>query len=399
MNIHDYSDISGNQNKTVLMGCTQPYWSALQVGSQHLARQFARNGWHVHYFSAPISLLHLPKLFNSEVIKRLKSSVHYPTIHEHGMIQSYVPFSLIAPDGRFLLRNKVVTHHWFKTMVPSFNHLQHKMGIGQTTILYIDNLSYHFLLDQLKYQKSIFRVMDMHDHFSGWEGKAFGLAQKIARQADVTVYSANGLKSYADTLGARRISFMPNGVDFDFFQVEQPAGQKHPMLQNIPGPIFLYTGMIDSRFDVRLIRSVAKTLPNVSFVFTGPFDIVGALNDMPANVYFTGPVPHDQLPWLMKSVKAGLIPFDVKNQRDLIQGIRPLKLFEYMASGLPVISARWPEIEKINSPAWLYDNETEFVAFVHKAIHNEYEPMSHLNFARQHDWNQSFKIMLKTIYS
>ena len=397
MNIHDYSDISGNQTKTVLMGCTQPYWSTLQVGSQHLARQFARNGWYVHYFSAPISLLHLPKLFNSEVIKRLKSSVQYPTIHEHGMVRSYVPFSLIAPDGRCLLRNKVVTHNWFKTMVPSFTHLQHKMGIGRISTLYIDNLSYHFLLDHLKYEKSVFRVMDMHDHFPGWKKKAFHLARKIARKSDVTVYSAHGLKGYVDTLGARRISFMPNGVDFDFFQVEQPAGQKHPMLQNIPGPIFLYTGMIDLRLDVRLIRSVAKILPNVSFVFTGPIDIVGALNDMPANVYFTGPVPHDQLPWLMKSVKAGLVPFDVKNKMDLIQGIRPLKLFEYMASGLPVISARWPEVERLDSPVWLYENETEFVALVHKAINEESDPMIHLNFARFHAWKHSFEMMLKAL--
>ena len=107
MNRQDHRLLSGAQHKTVVMGCTHPYWSALQVGSQHLARQFARHGWKVHYFSAPVSIMHLPKLFSPEVARRLQSSVQCRTIHEDGMIRSYVPFSLIAPDGRFLLRNKI----------------------------------------------------------------------------------------------------------------------------------------------------------------------------------------------------------------------------------------------------------------------------------------------------
>ena len=239
--------------------------------------------------------------------------------------------------------------------------------------------------------------MDMHERFPGWKGESFKLAQKISRQVDVTVYSAHGLENYVDTLGANRTTFIPNGVDFDFFHAQQSATQRHPIFQNISDPIILYTGMIDSRLDFRLIRSVANGLPGVSFVFTGPLDIAHALNDMPTNVYFTGPVAHDQLPCIMRSAKAGLIPFDVKNQMDLIQGIRPLKLFEYMASGIPVISARWPEVERLGSPAWLYENENEFLALVRKAITYEYNSVEERNFARQNDWKQSFKILMHSM--
>ena len=156
MNSQNHRFISGSQQKTVVMGCTHPYWSALQVGSQHLARQFARNGWEVHYFSAPITLLHLPKLFSPELIRRLQSSVQGQVIHEDGRIRSYVPFSFIAPDGRFFLRNKAVTHNWYKTMVPSLKSLQNKWKPGKISLLYVDNLSYHILLDRLSYKKSVF---------------------------------------------------------------------------------------------------------------------------------------------------------------------------------------------------------------------------------------------------
>ena len=56
--------------------------------------------------------------------------------------------------------------------------------------MYIDNLSYHFLLDHLDYGKSIFRVMDIHEGFPKWKGKAWELADKIAKKANLTAYSA-----------------------------------------------------------------------------------------------------------------------------------------------------------------------------------------------------------------
>ncbi len=390
--------ISGTLNKTVVMGCTQPYWSALQVGSQHLARQFAKHGWKVHYFSAPISLLHLPKLFDTEIIKRIQCARQSPTPHANGRIRSYVPSSFIAPAGLCLLRNKMVTHNWFKTMVPSLKSMQHKSGFERIDLLYIDNLSYHFLLDRLSYQKSIFRVMDIHEGFPGWQGKARHLAQKIAGQVDATIYSAQGLEKYVHTLGSGKSALVPNGVDFDSFNLQKRSGQRHPLLQEIPDPVLLYTGMIDSRLDFDLIRSAARTLPHASFIFAGPVSCSATrLTDLPANVYLIGPVPHDDLPELLGSATAGLIPFDVNNRMDVIQGIRPLKLFEYLAAGIPVISAKWPELEKMNSPAWLYDNEQEFVELVHKATTDNHDPIAAWNFAKEHDWKHSFELMLNAL--
>jgi len=387
----------GFSKRSVIMGCTHPYWSSLQVGSQHLARQFARNGWQVYYFSAPVSLLHLTQIFHFEVIKRLRKSFQYYSSHENGMIHSHVPFSLIAPDGRYLLRKPIVTHNWHKLMIPGFKRFFNKSRHKKFDLLYIDNLSYQFFIEQLAYEKSVFRVMDMHERFSGWNGEAFKLAKNIAAKADLTVYSAEGLTDYVDSLDANRTMFLPNGVDFGFFQMPNFSGQKNPLLLHIPDPIILYTGMIDSRLDYRLIRAAAARLPEVSFVFTGVLETPGHLRNMPANLFYTGPVSHKELPWLMKSAKAGIIPFDVENKMDFIKGIRPLKLLEYFAAGIPVICARWPELEKMNSPAWLYTDEAEFVALIRKlTCENSYNAHKELNFADGNDWAKIFKKLLQT---
>jgi len=118
---------------------------------------------------------------------------------------------------------------------------------------------------------------------------------------------------------------------------------------------------------------------------------------MPKNVYFPGSVPNKELPYLMHNAKAGIIPFDINNRMDLIQGIRPLKLFEYMAAGLPVITARWPELELIKSPAWFYDDADKFSSLVSKAVNNHHEVSISKDFARQHDWKQSFQLMLNSL--
>ena len=383
---------------TILMACTHPYWSCLQVGSQHLARQFADQGWDVVYLSAPITALHLSRLACPEVRTRFKRAIAEPSIHQNSRIRAYTPFSLIAPDGRFVLRDPLVTRNWYQTIIPSMQKILARAGAERVTLLYIDNISYHFLLNYVQHDTSVFRVMDMHDHFPGWRGRAKQLAQKIAPKVDLAVYSAQGLEPYVASLSPRQTFLVPNGVDFEFFQSEKRAHTSpHPLLKKISGPIVLYAGMLDSRLDWGLISHAASTLPEVSFVLAGPATVEFKAWTWPENVHFIGSIPHQELPQLMASATAGIIPFDVQGRIDLIQGIRPLKLLEYMATGLPVVCARWAEVENMHSPAWLYESWEEFVELVDRVVHTEYDPQPSIAFARANDWTRTYTLLMRAL--
>jgi glycosyltransferase involved in cell wall biosynthesis len=314
-------------------------------------------------------------------------------------------------------------------MIPTSKYLKKSISSHDIDLLYIDNLSYHFLLDKFSYRKSIFRIMDFHEEFPGWKGKTQKQAMTIAKKSDLTVYSAQSLKNYTDSLKPRKSAFVPNGVDNELFTKTDRAQQdhydhgnfsktlqqnpgdsaekdnqlrikqkhRHPLLQKIKGPIVLYTGMIDSRIDVSLVRFAANKLPDVSFVFSGIIEKSKQFKDLPENIYFTGPVAHSELPFLMQDALAGMIPFDVKNNMNLIRGIRPLKLLEYMAAGLPVISACWPELEYMNSPAWIYRSEQGFVDLVLKAVHSKQNNSAAITYASQHDWKHSYDLMLNAL--
>jgi glycosyltransferase involved in cell wall biosynthesis len=86
------------------------------------------------------------------------------------------------------------------------------------------------------------------------------------------------------------------------------------------------------------------------------------------NLHRLGMRSREDVPGYLQHCDVGLIPFDVVGHRDLVASINPLKLYEYMAAGLPVVSADWPAVRRLNSPAVLYDDVTGFPSAVSHAI-------------------------------
>ena len=83
-----------------------------------------------------------------------------------------------------------------------------------------------------------------------------------------------------------------------------------------------------------------------------------------SNVIFVGAVERDRLPAYLNHADVGIIPFNCRDFLPLIEPVRPLKLYEYMACGLPVVSVAWQELRQMNSPAWLAETIDEFIAGV-----------------------------------
>jgi len=78
-------------------------------------------------------------------------------------------------------------------------------------------------------------------------------------------------------------------------------------------------------------------------------------------VIFTGALPHTQLPACLSACDIGVAPFDPDTHPSLSLGFywSPLKIFEYMAAGLPVVAPaidRIPNLVGHNSEGLLYDS-------------------------------------------
>ena len=144
---------------------------------------------------------------------------------------------------------------------------------------------------------------------------------------------------------ARRIEILPNGVPAFFLR---NTGVSDADIEQIAHPRIGYVGTIFPVIDFEMLHQVFAARPHWQLVMVGPVhprSPVKALAQLP-NVSLVGPRPHEVLPSVLRQFDVGIIPIGINGfTRPLI----PLKLFEYMGAGVPIVSTAFPELEQYSS--------------------------------------------------
>ncbi len=182
------------------------------------------------------------------------------------------------------------------------------------------------------------RDLLVFDAIDDWRAHAWAGRGTVAEgyrlaglHADVVFAVHPSLLEWIEPRG--RAEFLPNAVDPARWAGAEPA----PELAALPRPLVGYAGMIQGRLDVALLAAVAGALPATTFALAGKVGrgFEGALAALPRNVRFLPPVRHDALPPVIAACDAGVVP----HVHDaLTASMDPLKLYEYLAAGLPVVS-------------------------------------------------------------
>lgn len=172
------------------------------------------------------------------------------------------------------------------------------------------------------------------------------------------------------------VYYFPNVVDFEhFYQASQEIAV--PMdLQNIPTPRAGFIGAISAyKVNLGLLAEAAKRLPAVSFVLIGevgegdPDTNVAVLQQL-KNVYFLGPRAYGQLPNYLKGLDVCLIPAHVN---DYTKAMFPMKFFEYLAAGKPIVATDIPAIKEYADVYFLAKGLDDFAVQIEQAINNNSE--------------------------
>ncbi len=185
-------------------------------------------------------------------------------------------------------------------------------------------------------------VYDLVDDISAFEGQPARLAaqhQALLKSAVLVLATAERL--HRQVLPARPDALLcPNGVDYELFA--HPAGAESPPPDLEPvlaqgKPVIGYYGALARWFDYDLLKEVARQRSDLSFVLIGP-DHDGSLPhsgllEQP-NLFWLCPRPYPEIPRYLRYFDVAAIPFRVS---DLTHATSPLKLFEYMAGGKPVV--------------------------------------------------------------
>jgi len=131
-----------------------------------------------------------------------------------------------------------------------------------------------------------------------------------------------------------------NGVDPAAFGTPRDRPADMPSTDSA---VIGYHGMIARWFDFTMVAAIADGFPDHDIVLVGPVDAevsdqLEALTVRP-NVTHIGPRPSDEIAAYVQAFDVGLVPFVVD---DLTRAVSPLKMYEYMAAGVPVVAAPLP---------------------------------------------------------
>lgn len=198
------------------------------------------------------------------------------------------------------------------------------------------------------------------------------LEGNLARSADLTIVTAEPLATRLRSL-ARDVRVLPNVADTELFGRDF-AGVTHDVLRAldaIPRPRIGYLGNLATyKIDVDLIRGIAERRPDWSVVLVGPRDYGDtsgrvARERFPSNVHVLDPVPHDVTPAVIDRFDVCLLP---GARHDVMKASFPLKFFEYLLRGKPVVSRPLPALELYRE--WYGSGETPemFVTAVEHAL-------------------------------
>ena len=375
------------------MAVTNYYTSPFQVGSHHYARTFEKLGYEVLFISNPISPIHRLFANNEQLAERER-------IHDLGgekienMIY-YVPKTLFPPQNKPLLSLRFILSHWYKFSYPNILQYIKEKGFGSVDVLWFDSPMFSFLLDKIEYENSILRLADYSKGFSSVSNNQYNVEIEIANRVDTIIYSAKNLKEkYTDIKDKSKMHYVSNGVDLTFIQ---ESDKSQPVeYENISSPIAVYIGALHEWFDVDLVYKSAISLPEYSFVIIGPVERDLRQLEELDNVFILGKKPHERIAQFLCNADVGIIPFDTVNHIELIESINPLKLYEYFACGLPVVSMNWHQLEELGSPAFLCDTTEAFIQAI-KQTNKDNNATVIREFSESADWGKRLNDVLDNL--
>ncbi|MHB8861982.1 MAG: glycosyltransferase [Pirellulaceae bacterium] len=226
-----------------------------------------------------------------------------------------------------------------------------------------------YVLGNFGEQKVVYYCVDDHSQFTGYDREqVLRDEEELCRRADLVVTTSMALQESKRPFNPNT-HLVPHGVDYDHFS--RALTQELPIprdIVNIPHPRLGFIGLIRDWVDLDLLAAVARRQPEWHIVLIGDSTVDLAPYQSLPNMHFLGRKPYAELPAYCRHFDIGLIPFKLN---ELTRAVNPIKLREYLAAGLPVVSTPLPEVRAYQQWVYLADGPEEFIHGVASGLNGQ----------------------------
>ncbi len=208
--------------------------------------------------------------------------------------------------------------------------------------------------DVIDDQRAFNHTRDVADELDRAYRELLGMADATFTNCEPNVAA---FKAYAPT-----ITVVPNGAETTAFDPERAQ------VGDDDRPVVAYVGNMSDRVDWGLLDELARLRPQSRFLMVGSAHYGGKVFDLVErndNVEMVGVVPYAQLPELFRSIDVGLVPH---LEGGMTERMNPLKVYNYVSAGLPVISTPIPNIDELLSHVSVQRDAKGFATAIDAAV-------------------------------
>ncbi len=372
-----------------------PFWT----NKQHLACRLAKNGRRVLYVeSLGLRQMTTSKRDLSRIFKRLLLSLWGTRTVYPGL---YVWSPLIIPLHKFQCIR--VLNQWILTRF--IQHFCQKLSFHDI-VFWSYNPLVETLANELKPKLQMYHCVDDLKASPNMPVEVLQEAEPaFCRSSDLVVVTTKTLLQ-SRLQWNRQTIYLPNPCDFEHFHTATTDLPVPSDLQNIPAPRIGFIGALSPyKVDFSLVQEVAQKHPEWSIVLLGmvgegePHASIKGLHQA-LNVHLLGVKPYEELPAYLKEFQVAVLPCPLN---DYTTNMFPLKFFEYLAAGVPVVTTALPALEDYSDVSFIAKTPQEFVEALQQAVKCDEEVKQKVQngiaLAKLNTWDKRLESIVEQIES
>lgn len=359
--MHDIKDSSHENRHTFLCfgGLDWWYQHRSHVDFQ-LTRRFAEKGKTLYVNSIVMQKANFRqgKKFWQKVARKLKSISMGLKMTDAGF-WVYSPFSLPVHHIPWA---RVVNETLVRLQVKSVSR---KLGLLKPLVMVVCPAACEVAL-KMKPAKMIYLRTDAYELFQNVDFEVIKKCDRTLKEkSDLTLFVSERLYR-KEAHQCKRAIYLDHGVDYDMFASMGNDFVIPSDIANIKNPIIGFFGTLDSHtVDVDLVARVADQLSDMSFVFVGKIARRYPVLVEKRNVWLLGQKAYEEVPFYGKCFDVAIMPWQ---STDWIAACNPVKLKEYLALGLPIVSTPFAELDKYHDVVYKAETTVEFAECIKKAL-------------------------------